>query len=282
MAQNFEHISHIKNSDIQENINFYGLTPTDDNSDAVGSSPIKLNIAKRPTNEDIVDGEIAVNYKKGHETITIKNTEDEIVGFINENDFNQAQEIIADAFSDIKVQINNANTETQNEVSELVERIDTINDELQGDIDELEERISTNENALEEVELVTASAFNDLNSRMEDSATKAELNSLTTRVNTINNAVAENYNNINRHDNAIQALGEDISLINNDLSDINDDISGINDNIDTIKEETEDNEYSTATAFNDINERIINLENSVNIIQTQIANILTRLDNNRL
>jgi prefoldin subunit 5 len=225
MAQNFEHISHIKNSDIQENINFYGLTPTDDNSDAVGSSPIKLNVAKRPTNEDIVDGEIAVNYKKGHETLTIKNTEEEIVGFINENDFNQAQEIIADAFSDIKVQINNVN----------------------GGINDLEERISTNENALNEVELVTASAFNDLNSRMEDSATKTEVNSLTTRVDTINNAVTE-----------------------------------INDNIDTIEEENEDNEYSIATAFNNINERIINLENSINIIQTQIANILTRLDNNRM
>lgn len=221
MAQNFEHISHIKNSDIQENVDFYGLTPTED----VDSSPIKLNIAKRPTADKLVEGEIAVNYKKGHETLMIKNKEDEIVGFINENDFNQAQEVIADAFSDIKVQINNVN----------------------GGINDLEERISTNENALNEVELVTASAFNDLNNRMEDSATKTEVNSLTTSVNTINNAVSE-----------------------------------INDNIDTIEEENEDNEYSIATAFNNINERIINLENSINIIQTQIANILTRLDNNRM
>lgn len=204
MAQNFEHISHIKNSDIQENVDFYGLTPTED----VDSSPIKLNIAKRPTADKLVEGEIAVNYKKGHETLMIKNKEGEIVGFINENDFNQAQEVIADAFSDIKVQINNVN----------------------GGINDLEERISTNENALNEVELVTASAFNDLNNRMEDSATKTEVNSLTTSVNTIN----------------------------------------------------EDNEYSIATAFNNINERIINLENSINIIQTQIANILTRLDNNRM
>lgn len=204
MAQNFEHISHIKNSEIQENVDFYGLTPTED----VDSSPIKLNIAKRPTADKLVEGEIAVNYKKGHETLMIKNKEGEIVGFINENDFNQAQEVIADAFSDIKVQINNVN----------------------GGINDLEERISTNENALNEVELVTASAFNDLNNRMEDSATKTEVNSLTTSVNTIN----------------------------------------------------EDNEYSIATAFNNINERIINLENSINIIQTQIANILTRLDNNRM
>ena len=85
--KNFDHVSHIKSKLTREVLpeEFYGLTPTADNSDAEGSSPVKLNLAKRPTAQNLIDGEIAVNYKKGHETLTIKNDADEIVGFVNEN-----------------------------------------------------------------------------------------------------------------------------------------------------------------------------------------------------
>ena len=49
MAKNFEHVSHIKSKLPKENINpeeFYGLTPTVDNSDAEGSSPIKVKFRR--------------------------------------------------------------------------------------------------------------------------------------------------------------------------------------------------------------------------------------------
>ena len=80
MAKNFEHVSHIKSKLPKENINpeeFYGLTPTVDNSDAEGSSPIKVKFPKLPTKDNLIEGEIAVNYLKGHETLSIKNTENE-------------------------------------------------------------------------------------------------------------------------------------------------------------------------------------------------------------
>ena len=105
MAKNFEHVSHIKSKLPKENINpeeFYGLTPTVDNSDAEGSSPIKVKFPKLPTKDNLIEGEIAVNYLKGHETLSIKNTENEIVGFVNENEFFQAQEIISSALGQEK------------------------------------------------------------------------------------------------------------------------------------------------------------------------------------
>lgn len=105
MAKNFEHVSHIKSKLPKENINpeeFYGLTPTVDNSDAEGSSPIKVKFPKLPTEDKLIEGEIAVNYLKGHETLSIKNSEKEIVGFVNENEFFQAQEIISSALGQEK------------------------------------------------------------------------------------------------------------------------------------------------------------------------------------
>ena len=145
-----EHVSHVKSKLTREILpeEFYGLTPTEDNSDEVDSSPVKLNLAKRPTTDKIVVGEIAVNYKKGHETITIKNDEDEIVGFVNENDFKNAQEIIANAIATEK-----------NERKQDIEIVKNSSGSNKKDIEEIKQ-----DN--EEMNLTVSSALNDLNSRI--------------------------------------------------------------------------------------------------------------------
>ena len=140
MAKNFEHVSHIKSKLPKENINpeeFYGLTPTVDNSDAEGSSPIKVKFPKLPTKDNLIEGEIAVNYLKGHETLSIKNTENEIVGFVNENEFFQAQEIISSALGQEK------------------------NDRIES-IAKIEEKLDLKANSADLATVATSGSYNDL------------------------------------------------------------------------------------------------------------------------
>ena len=140
MAKNFEHVSHIKSKLPKENINpeeFYGLTPTVDNSDAEGSSPIKVKFPKLPTKDNLIEGEIAVNYLKGHETLSIKNTENEIVGFVNENEFFQAQEIISSALG-----------------QEKNDRIESIT--------KIEEKLDLKANSADLATIATSGSYNDL------------------------------------------------------------------------------------------------------------------------
>ena len=140
MAKNFEHVSHIKSKLPKENINpeeFYGLTPTVDNSEAEGSSPIKVKFPKLPTKDNLIEGEIAVNYLKGHETLSIKNTENEIVGFVNENEFFQAQEIISSALG-----------------QEKNDRIESIT--------KIEEKLDLKANSADLATVATSGSYNDL------------------------------------------------------------------------------------------------------------------------
>ena len=145
MAKNFEHVSHIKSKLPKENINpeeFYGLTPRVDNSDAEGSSPIKVKFPKLPTKDNLIEGEIAVNYLKGHETLSIKNTENEIVGFVNENEFFQAQEIISSALG-----------------QEKNDRIESIT--------KIEEKLDLKANSADLATVATSGSYNDLTDKPE-------------------------------------------------------------------------------------------------------------------
>jgi len=145
MTKNFKHISHIKSKVTKtvEKGEFYGLTPTADNSDNTGSSPVKLNIAKRPTADQIIEGEIAVNYLKGHETLTIKNSENEIVGFVNENELYETQEIITNGLTKLKA-------------------------ESSADLKKIENKVTEFDEGIDDLELVVSSSLNDLNTRINE------------------------------------------------------------------------------------------------------------------
>lgn len=221
MTQNFKHVSHIKSSLPREVVEgeFYGLTPTADES-----SPVKINIAKRPTADKLVEGEIAVNYLKGHETLMIKNTKNEIVGFVNENELYETQEIIAGAIA-----------------QEKEERLSSISS--------LEEQIKDNE-------LVVSAALNDLETRKanKDEVTTAKLN---------------NY-----------AKGTDGSAVA--ASDtINEAISKLENQVDTLKTNVtdtfEDMELVVSSSLNDLNQRLIEKEDIIKLLQTQITKLEARV-----
>lgn len=58
-------------------------------------------MGKKPTPEKLEYGEIAVNYAADTETINIKNSNDEIVGFLNENVIYENEYIVAEAIADL-------------------------------------------------------------------------------------------------------------------------------------------------------------------------------------
>ena len=76
-----KHLLHVK-SNVAETTKQYGIndflvTP---------KKPVDPTTGKA-TNDTLLYGEIAVNYGKGVEALTIRNTEDNVVAFVNENDF---------------------------------------------------------------------------------------------------------------------------------------------------------------------------------------------------
>ena len=189
--KNFDHVSHIKSKLTREVLpeEFYGLTPTADNSDAEGSSPVKLNLAKRPTAQNLIDGEIAVNYKKGHETLTIKNDADEIVGFVNENDFNQAQQIVALGLGQEK-------NERIEDISRIDQSISEINEKIENIGSDIEERVDVLRNDVDDMELTISASLNDLNSRIianKDDA-DSKFTQINNNINTINSGMETVFN----------------------------------------------------------------------------------------
>ena len=222
MAQNFKHVSHIKSSLPREVVEgeFYGLTPTADES-----SPVKINIAKRPTADKLINGEIAVNYLKGHETLTIKNTEDEIVGFVNENEFYDAQEIIAGAMTQEKEEriadISRLEgkfgdvEEIQNDVAELEYVVSSSLNDLNSRINKKETSDEEFKEKLNEKELVIASALNDLNSRISDSSEQVEdlATSVDERINDIELVVSSSLNDLNNRIKDLDSVNEEVSAL---------------------------------------------------------------------
>ena len=179
MTKNFEHVSHIKSKLPKENIiheEFYGLKPKVDNSDVEGSSPIKIKFPKLPTKDKLIEGEIAVNYLKGHETLSIKNSENKIVGFVNENEFFQAQEIISSALGQEK----NDRIESISKLEEKIDKLNDISDE--------------NTKTIEDNELVISSSLNDLNTRIEELSNNSETQTeeINVKFNEVNQRIDDN------------------------------------------------------------------------------------------
>lgn len=250
-TKNFDHVSHIKSKLTRDIVpeEFYGLTPTADNSDEQGSSPIKLNLAKRPTADKLVDGEIAVNYKKGHETLTIKNDQGEIVGFVNENDFNQAQEIVA-------LGLNEEKNQRERDVAILEQKV--------GNVENIQ-------NELEEMDLVTSAALNDLNDRLVDLDERfnEEMDVMTNIVNQ-----------------TTQELSDDISqmdlVVSSALNDLNSRINGIDpdsliNRLNEFDSNIEDMELTISSSLNDLNTRVIVNVSMLNDLFQEISDLKERV-----
>ena len=114
-----KHLLHVK-SNVAEKARQYGI----DNFLVTPKKPVDPTTGKA-TDDTLLYGEIAVNYGKGVEALTIRNTDDDVVVFVNENDFYEAGEITAAALATEKKEREEAEFVTSNALTYLDNKIDT-------------------------------------------------------------------------------------------------------------------------------------------------------------
>ena len=140
MAKNFEHLIH-KNSNV-----------------IIDGAP------KLPTSSQIEYGELAVNYAKDKETISLKNSDNEIVTFSSDAQiqsfFKETEEIIANALNDINARLGSVNklvednelvtasslNDLNGRIINLEDDVETVAEELESDVDQINTRLTTLEN----------------------------------------------------------------------------------------------------------------------------------------
>ncbi len=116
---NRKHLLHVK-SNVAEKATQYGIN----NFLVTPKKPVDPTTGKA-TDDTLLYGEIAVNYGKGVEALTIRNTDDDVVVFVNENDFYEAGEITAAALATEKKEREEAEFVTSNALTYLDNKIDT-------------------------------------------------------------------------------------------------------------------------------------------------------------
>ena len=146
----------------------------------VRSAVVENDLPKLPTPQQIMVGEIAINYAKDHETISLKNNNDEIVTFTNDK---QIKKLINEKVADVK----NGDTSIVNEDKVAILPTATTTDYGLVIVDEDFDSGSTNpiQNSaitknLTEIRKVTSAALNDLEKRK---ANVTALDDLTSVVN---------------------------------------------------------------------------------------------------
>lgn len=155
MSKNFEHIIHKKSNQV------------------INGSP------KLPTSSQIEYGEIAINYAKDNEKISLKNSNNEIVTFSPDSNF-----VTIEEFDDTEHAIAAALNDLDERISESGDNIESQINDLSSDINDVKQLITDNE-------LVTSAALNDLNTRLsyvsEDVEDKQDTLVSGTNIKTINN-----------------------------------------------------------------------------------------------
>ena len=118
---------------------------------------------KVPSAQDLLFGEIAVNYAKDGETIYIKNADGEIVSFPSIKVIEENEQVTAQALSQLNENIN-ANAESIEQLSNNISG--DIND-INEDITELDGKISDISDLIEENEHAIAGALVALNKKID-------------------------------------------------------------------------------------------------------------------
>lgn len=116
---NRRYIQHLRSKDV-ETIQQYGLNK---------------DIPKVPETDNLKEGEIAINYAKDNEIISIKNDNNEIVKFLNEKVIYENEEITAAAMSQLKNEIANE----INNINETIENFEPGDAGVQSDWNETDE-----------------------------------------------------------------------------------------------------------------------------------------------
>lgn len=257
MSKNVEHLQHIKSNVVIE------------------GKP------KLPTAEVLVEGELAVNYAEGYETISLKNSSSGITTFSSDDYYTKKK--LGSGFTGV----NSANTVTsvieENEeiissaLNDLNDRIVEIEDSVNDKVDNSTFSASTASTntriddllvLVEDDEEVVSSALNDLETRKLDASayTPIDISQYYTKSETsgkteIANALQTKSNaNHSQASNTITAMtGYAIASTSGDITTsdtLNVAIGKLEKRCKDIDSTIEDNEEVVSSALNDLNERI--------------------------
>lgn len=134
------------------------------------SSVIENGLPKLPTAAQLELGELAINFADGYETLSIKNSNNEIVTFTNDQYWKDKEQVIASALNDLNSRILAITVPTN--VSDLVNDVPYL---TASDLDDTPTEDSDNGitsggvyDYITEIEEATSAALNDLNSRIDD------------------------------------------------------------------------------------------------------------------
>lgn len=220
------------------------------------SSVITDGKAKLPVASQLEYGELAINYAEGVETISMKNSANNIVEIKSTN---YLEKIIIDN-----------ELVTAAALTNLDERIEEIDSTFNDAISETNAKVAKNE-------LVTAHALTDLDDRLSniedgDYASSSAVNSLIELVEENEIVTAQALSELDERliviENAGYASESDLVPIREQISTINTKIeeqignvnTEISEQIETINTVIEENEHVTAAALTDLNKRLTNVE----------------------
>ena len=134
-------------------------------------------VAKLPTAEQLQYGELAINYYDGQETITIKNSENEIVTFKTEEYNEQQREILRKADSDTNARIDEVYTVIEDNEEIVAESLNELNarvTELEGAGVTVDSTLSADSTNAISNAAVTAK-FNEVNTEIAKKANADDL-----------------------------------------------------------------------------------------------------------
>ena len=141
-----KHLLHVK-SKVAEEAKQYGI----DKFLVTPKKPVDPTTGKA-TDDTLLYGEIAVNYGKGVEALIIRNTENNVVAFVNENDFYEAGKIAAEGLATEKME------REESVAAEAVAR---------------DQAIAAEKLAREQAEFVTSNALTYLDNKIDTSTVSA-------------------------------------------------------------------------------------------------------------
>lgn len=134
------------------------------------SNVIENGLPKLPTAAQLELGELAINFADGYETLSIKNSNNEIVTFTNDQYWKDKEQVIASALNDLNSRILAITVPTN--VSDLVNDVPYL---TASDLDDTPTEDSDNGvtsggvyDYITEIEEATSAALNDLNERIDD------------------------------------------------------------------------------------------------------------------
>ena len=252
MAKNFEHLIH-KNSNV-----------------VVEGAP------KLPTSSQIEYGELAINYAKDKETISLRNSNNEIVTFssdtvilsktVQKEELDNTEKVIAAALNDINSRI----SESDDRWEDII-----IENELvtSAALNELNSRLDALRADFDESDEVAAAAFNDLNARIGSGDTNIaqELQQLRDDVDEIDLGTAAALNDLNSRIGTLEQDGDDVDyVISMALNDLNSRVGGFESDIQEM-------DLVVSSSLNDLNSRVDDNELEIEDINTNLQDFQTRI-----